>query len=137
MFPSLVDEVMRRWPNVAFATCDRFRLAELLDAFAGKGVHVVPRVTRWSESSDDIRAVRALALDGNLSVEPQARALLRVALASTVVESDTSGNSRLTKRGTNQSERDDPIAALVLAAGLRARTPAPVPFRLVVGHRVG
>ena len=133
----LVEEALRRWPNVAFATCDRFRLAELLDAFAGKGVHVAPRVTRWSESSDDIRAVRALALDGNLSVDPQARALLRIALASAVVESDTSGNSRLTKRGTNQAERDDPIAALVLAAGALARMPTPQPFRLVVGHRAG
>ena len=132
----LVDEVVRRWPTASLVAADRFRYGELQDAFVGR-VRVAARVTRWSESSQDIRAFRELALDGNLSVEPQGRAMMRVALAAATVENDTAGNSRLVKRGSNQSWRDDPAHALVLAAGLRARMPAPVPFRLVVGHRVG
>ena len=133
----VVDEVMRRWPGAAFATADRFRLPELLDAFGGRA-SVVPRVTRWSESSFDIRALRGLALDGALSVEPSARALMRLSLAAAQVENDSSGNSRL-KKGSNNCERDDAAAALVLAAGALARIPVRVPFRLVcrASGRVG
>ena len=130
----LVDEVMRRWPSVVFAICDRFRLPELLDAFAGR-VRIIPRVTQWSEASADIRALRALALDGELSVHPVARALLRVSLASAVVQNDSSGNSRLIKSGSNQTGRDDAALALTLAAGALSRFPAPVPFKLVTGRR--
>ena len=43
----LVAEVLKRWPSVSIAICDRFRLPELLDAFGGR-VRVIPRVTRWS-----------------------------------------------------------------------------------------
>ena len=132
----LADEVVRRWPTASLVVADRFRYGELQDAFVGR-VRVAARVTRWSESSQDIRSFRALALDGDLSIEPQGRAMMRVALAAATVENDTAGNSRLVKRGSNQAWRDDPAHALVLAAGLRARMPEPVPFRLVVGHRVG
>ena len=89
------------------------------------------------EASEDIRACRELALDGGMSIAPHARALMRVAMQSAVVENDTSGNSRLTKRSTNQTERDDPVSALVLACGLLARIPTPVPFQLLTGSRVG
>ena len=80
----MVDEILRRWPGLRFVVCDRFRLHDLLDAFGGRAT-VVPRVTRWSESAADIRAVRQLALDGSLSVEPRSRALMRIALAAAVV----------------------------------------------------
>ena len=63
-----------------------------------------------------------------MSIVPRARALMRVAMQSAVVENDTSSNSRLTKRSTNQTERDDNVSALVLACGLRARMPTP-PFQ--------
>ena len=86
--PFLADEVLRRWPAASFAICDRFRLPELLDAFAGR-VRIFPRVTQWSEASADIRALRSLALDGELSVHPVARALLRVSLAAASVQNDT------------------------------------------------
>ena len=130
----VADEVMRRWPGAVFAICDRFRLPELLDAFAGR-VRIIPRVTQWSEASADIRALRGLALDGELSIHPDSRALLRIALAAASVQNDTSGNSRLIKSGSNQTGRDDAALALTLAAGALARFPAPVPFRLVVGRR--
>ncbi len=132
----LADEVLRRWPGLAFLVCDRFRLPELLDAFAGK-VRIFPRVTRWSESSADIRAVRALALDGELSVEPSSRALMRVALAAATVQSDTSGNCRLIKAGTNQTERDDPAHAFVLAAGALSRFRKSAPPVLHIVRRTG
>ena len=131
----LVDEIVRRRPPPHILICDRFRLADLTDAASGR-LHVIPRVTRWSEASEDIRACRELALDGGMSIAPQARALMRIAMQSAVVESDTSGNSRLTKRSTNQTERDDNVSALVLACGLLARLPAPQPFEMLTGSRV-
>ena len=130
----VAEEVIRRWPAAGFAVCDRFRLAELLDAFAGK-LRIAPRMTRWSEASADIRGIRSLALDGELSIHPSARALLRTSLAAAVVQNDDSGNSRLIKAGSNQTGRDDAAHALTLAAGALARVPAPVPFRLVTGRR--
>ena len=130
----LVAEVLKRWPSVSIAICDRFRLPELLDAFGGR-VRVIPRVTRWSEASSDIFETRKMALDGNMSIDPRSRALMRIAMQSAIVENDTSGNSRLTKRSTNSSERDDNVSALVLACGLLARLPAPQPFEMLVGHR--
>ena len=115
---ALVDRVLA-WRPLAIV-CDRFRLSELQDAVRGR-VPVVPRVQRWSDSSEDVRACRRVALDGPLAIAPEARALLSASLAVAKVESDTSGNVRLTKRGTNNQARDDVAAALVLAAGRHTR----------------
>ena len=115
---ALVDRVLAWRPSSI--VCDRFRLAELQDAVRGR-VPVVPRIQRWSDSSEDVRACRRVALDGPLAIAPEARALLSASLAVAKVESDTSGNVRLTKRGTNNQARDDVAAALVLAAGRHTR----------------
>ena len=115
---ALVDRVLTWRPSVI--VCDRFRYAELLDAVRGR-VAVVPRIQRWSDSSEDVRACRRVALDGPLSMATASRALLSASLAVAKVESDTSGNLRLTKRGANNKARDDVAAALVLAAGQYTR----------------
>ena len=86
---------------------------------------VVPRVARWSEASEDIRATRKLALDGPLAIAPESRALLTASLAAAMVANDDAGNVRMVKRGTNNQARDDVAAALVLAAGALARAPKP------------
>ena len=57
------------WGRPEVVVCDRFRLAELEDAVVG--VPVVPRVTRWSSASEDIRALRRGAADGPLSCAPR------------------------------------------------------------------
>ena len=115
---ALVERVLSWRPSVI--VCDRFRLGELQDAVRGR-VPVVPRVQRWSDSSEDVRACRRLSLDGPLAIAHESRALLSASLAVAKVESDTSGNLRLTKRGTNNQARDDVVAALVLAAGRHTR----------------
>ena len=109
-------------PEVIF--CDRFRLAELQDVVGG-GVPIVPRIARWSEASEDIRATRKLALDGPLAVDPGSRALLAASLSVAMVANDDQGSVRLVKRGTNNTGRDDVAAALVLAAGALSRAPKP------------
>ena len=100
--------------------CDRHRLEELQDC-RGK-VPIIPRIPRWSNSTNDIRALRRLARDGALAVEPSSRALLKASLSVTMVENDDAGGTRMVKRGTNNKARDDVSAALILAAGAVART---------------
>ena len=120
---ALVRAVREAWgaPEVIF--CDRFRLAELQDVV--NGTPVVPRVARWSEASEDIRATRKAALDGPLAVAPESRPLLTASLAAAMVRPDDAGNVRMIKRGTNNQARDDVAAALVLAVGALSRAPKP------------
>ena len=115
---ALVDRVMTWRPSSI--TCDRFRLGELQDAVRSR-CPVYPRVARWSDASEDIRAARRIALDGPMSVALESRDLLSASLAAAKVENDTSGNQRLVKRGTHNTGRDDAVAALVLAAGAHSR----------------
>ena len=119
----LVKAARATWGREEVVFCDRFRLAELQDAV--NGTPIVPRVARWSEAGEDIRAVRKLAKDGPLSCAESSRALLTASLAATVVKSDDAGNMRLVKNGANNTGRDDVGAALVLAAGALARAPKP------------
>ena len=119
----LVRAVRGAWGRPEVIVCDRFRLADLQDVV--NGIPVVPRVSRWISSSEDIRAVRKLAKDGPLSCAESSRALLTASLASTVVKMDDAGNVRLVKKGTNNTGRDDVGAALVLAAGALSRAPKP------------
>ena len=125
----LMRRVMRWRPQSV--TCDRFRLGELLDASRGR-VPILARTPRWSSSTADIRAVRRMALDGPLSVSPGAAALLRASLSVALVENDDSGNTRLRKRGTNNTARDDVAFSLMLAAGALSRRPAPARIRVRV-----
>ena len=120
---ALVRAIREAWgaPEVIF--CDRFRLAELQDCVTG--TPLVPRVARWSEASEDIRAVRKLAADGPLACAPESRALLTASLAAAMVKNDDQGSVRLEKRSTNNTGRDDVAAALVLACGALSRAPAP------------
>ena len=116
----LVETAFDSWGAPAGFACDRFRLHELRDATGGRWP-VEPRVQRWSESSADIRELRRLALDGNLSVEDRSRSLMAHSLGSTYVENDDSGNSRMIKRSSHGVGRDDVSAAFILAAGALAR----------------
>ena len=96
--------------------CDRFKLPELRDAVRGT-VKLVDRVTRWSDATADIGALRKMALDGPLACAPSSRPLLIASLAATTVKNDDQGSVRLVKSSTNNTRRDDVSAALVLAAG--------------------
>ena len=111
----LMDAIFRAWGRPASITCDRFRLNELADC--ARGVPLSPRVSRWSESSADIRGLRKIARDGPLTCAADSRLLCAASLSAAMVRNDESGNTRLVKRGTNNEARDDVAAALVLAAG--------------------
>ena len=60
------EAIRQRWGRPKLIVCDRFRLPELQDAIKG-GVRLEPRITRWSESAFDIRALRRMVRDGPLA----------------------------------------------------------------------
>ena len=123
---ALIDRI-RPWRPSAIV-CDRFRLGELLDT--KPPAVVVPRVTRWSEATFDIRALRKMAKDGPLAVAPESRPLLQASLAVFRVQNDDGGSIRMMKDGVNNTGRDDVSAALVLGCrGAGARS-APAPRAL-------
>ena len=114
--PMVVDAIRDAWGQPDHIVCDRFRLPELQDH--ARGIMIVPRVSRWSEASADIRALRKLALDGPLSVATAARPLLAASLSVAMVKNDEQGSVRLIKRDANNNTgRDDAAAAMVLCAG--------------------
>ena len=116
----LIGFVRERWGNPSHYISDRFRVPELLDSV--NGVPVTARMTRWSESGFDIRALRKMALDGPLNVSPDSAGILTASMAAAQVKPDDSGNVRLVKHGTNNCGRDDVAAAAVLACGLFERS---------------
>ena len=50
----LWEAILDRWGTPQRIICDRFRVNELADAVKGE-VRIEPRITRWSDSSADIR----------------------------------------------------------------------------------
>ena len=114
----LADLITETWGPAAGVVADRFRISDLADA----GLHgLEPRMTRWSESSEDIRALRKMAKDGPLAVDAGSAPLLEASLAVASVKNDDAGNVRLQKRGSNNTSRDDVAAALTLGAGAHQR----------------
>ena len=109
-----VEMVETRWPEAEEMIADRFRVAELED-YTSLLVH--PRVTRWSEAAEDIRALRKWAKDGPMNVEKGSRKLITASLMVSMIKSDDQGNTRLVKRGTNAECRDDVSAAMLLGVG--------------------
>ena len=118
----LIEMAITRFGKPRGIVCDFFRLNELRDCT--RGIQVVPRRTRWSESSEDIRACRKMAKDETLAVEKTSRNLLTASLSAAMVESDTSGNSGLIKKATSNTSRDDVAQALVLCCGQSKRMPS-------------
>ena len=113
---ALWTAICDRWGVPVKIVCDRFRLNDLRDT-VGNACKIEPRVTQWSSSSADIRALRKICRDGPLSVDPVSHNLLVVSMSAALVENDNAGNVRLIKKGHDNKCRDDVAAAAVLAAG--------------------
>ena len=117
-----VAAIVNHWGQPYEVTGDRWREAELMDALAEYDIAFAPRIPQWRQSSEDIRALRKLCLDGNLSIETQSRALLTFSIAHVRVETDKSGNQKLVKKGTNGTGRDDVAVSFCLACGAYERS---------------
>ena len=117
----LWDMVLHEWGKPKLVICDRFKLPELQDVV--KGCRIEPRVTRWSEATADILALRKLVRDGPMAIDADSFLLIGASLSMTQVKNDDQGSTRLEKNSTNNTGRDDVSAALTLAAGALARNP--------------
>ena len=120
---ALWEAICNRWGVPVKIVCDRFRLSDLRDA-VGNACAIEPRVTQWSSSSADIRAIRKICRDGPLSVDPGSRNLLVVSMSAARVQNDNAGNSRLIKKSSANKGRDDVAAAATLATGAFERANA-------------
>ena len=109
-------EVERRWGVPALTLVRLFPRAGPAGTSSGKHPHWKPRRMLWSNASEDIRALRRQVLDGGFGIGAGAD-LLAASLAVSKVENDSSGNTRLVKKGTNNTARDDISAGWILAAG--------------------
>ena len=116
----LVEKIKKTWGRPASIICDRFRLDELRDSQLP--CRVESRVTRWSEASFDIRALRSHTKDGPFAIAKSSRSLLQASLSVAAVKNDDAGSVRLIKRTANNESRDDVASAFCLAAGAFART---------------
>ena len=70
------DLIRTAWGKPQLVVLDRFRLAEFEDAVK-RGARLEPRISRWSESSFDIRSLRAMALDGPMAVDEDSQGAVR------------------------------------------------------------
>ena len=129
----LVNHLVSIGINPRFVLCDRFCLGALHDAVDGRW-NIVPRVTRWSEGTQDITSFRKIAEDGPLSMTEECRGLARVSLSQASVKGDDQGSLRLEKKRHGRS-RDDVAVCATLAAGALVREmsrPARRPMRSMI-----
>lgn len=112
---TLIDLLASKGIFPAVGYHDRFLRGDLQDAVDGR-FPLQERVTRWSESTEDISAFRQLVKDGPLSIAEECRPLARMALSQAVVVNDDQGSCRLSKKRHDRS-RDDVAVAATLAAG--------------------
>ena len=100
---ALWEAICDKWGVPVKIVCDRFRLSDLRDT-VGNACAIEPRVTQWSSSSADIRALRKICRDGPLSVDPGSRNLLVVSMSAAMVENDKAGNVRLIKPESTEGQ---------------------------------
>ena len=124
----LWDVIKATWGTPVNVICDNHRIAELRDAVRGD-TPIEPRVTLWSQSSYDIRALRRGIVDGPLVIAEESRPLVATSLSAAMVQNDTSGNVRMLKRGHANAGRDDVAASLILLGGAYQRAEEQEPVR--------
>ena len=132
-----IDRLLSRvwgWEPLALV-CDNYRAPELHQAVGGR-VRIIERARSGGEATSNIQSLRALLLDTEAGVSESSRALLGAAWAQTNLVVGPDGLAKVTKLDQRRS-RDDASQALLLAAGEKARRPAPVELRGAVISRSG
>ena len=122
------------WEPLAIV-CDNYRAPELHKAVEGR-VRVIERGRGGGESTSNVQSLRSLLLDTQSGVTAESRALLAAAWQQTNLVIGNDGLTKVTKIDARRS-RDDASAALLLAAGEKARRPAPVELRGAVISKSG
>ena len=122
------------WSPVCIVS-DPYRSGELAKAVAGR-CRIVERSRSGGEATSNIQALRSMLLDTASGVTEASRDLLGAAFQQTNLVIDNGGLTKVSKLDARRS-RDDAALALLLAAGERARRPAPVELRGAVISKLG
>ena len=134
--PGIERLLSRVWAwNPSAIVCDNYRAPELHQAVGGR-VRIIERARSGGESTSNIQSLRSRLLDSEAGVSESSRALLGAAWGQTNLVVGPDGLAKVTKLDERRS-RDDAAAALLLAAGEKARRPAPVELRGAVISRSG
>ena len=134
--PGVARLLSRVWAwEPAAIVSDPYRSAELNQVVSGRA-RVIERARSGGESTSNVQSLRSLLLDTASGVTEPSRALLAAAWAQTNLVIGNDGATKVAKLDQRRS-RDDAAAALLLAAGERARRPAPVELRGAVISREG
>ena len=134
--PSVARLLERVWSwEPAVLIADSYRVPELRQAVQGR-CRVIERGRGHGEATSNVQALRSLLLDSEAGVTEPSRALLAAAWAQTNLVVGNDGLTRVTKIDQRRS-RDDAAAALLLAAGERARRPATRPARVAFITKTG
>ena len=134
--PGIERLLSRIWNwNPTALICDSYRAPELHQAVGGR-VRIIERARSGGEATSNIQSLRALLLDTEAGVSESSRALLGAAWSQTNLVVGPDGLARVTKLDERRS-RDDSAMALLLAAGEKARRPAPVQLRGAVVSKSG
>ena len=132
-----VEQLLARiwsWSPLCIVS-DPYRSAELAQAVGGR-VRLIERSRSGGEATSNIQALRSMLLDTASGVTESSRDLLGAAFQQTNLVIDNSGLTKVVKLDQRRS-RDDSAMALLLAAGEKARRPAPVELRGAVISRSG
>ena len=134
--PSVELLLSRIWAwKPAALVSDSYRSPELHQVVSGR-VRVIEKARGGGESTSNVMALRSLLLDSNAGVVAESRALLAAAFAQTNLVISNDGLTKVVKLDQRRS-RDDAAQSLLLAAGERARRPAPVALRAAVVSKSG
>lgn len=117
----LWSAIVDRWGQPVSVIADRFRYTQLVDIVQAP---LSKRITRWSESTEDIDHTRRIVRDGPAAMAEADRLLMAVSMLAAEVKNDDAGSVRLVKKGTNNTGRDDVVAALILVMGAYGRAMA-------------
>ncbi|WP_419932025.1 hypothetical protein [Candidatus Poriferisodalis sp.] len=118
----LLGEALERWGTPAAMAGDRYRQADLIDAFRAAGIPRVPMTwanLSWKDSAEALRRFRVGLLEDQ--VRPVPSLLLRSALAEARTVTDQAGNERLatkTESGRRRTGKDDALAAAIQAVAV-------------------
>ena len=135
--PSIERLLARIWNwNPTAIICDNYRAPELYEVVSGR-VRIIERSPKsGGDATGNIQALRSLLLDSEAGASISSRDLLGAAFSQTNLVISNEGLVKVTKLDARRS-RDDACAALLLAAGEKARRPAPVQFKGAVISKSG
>ena len=134
--PDVARLLARIWAwEPAAIVSDPYRSAELHQVVSGRA-RIIERARSGGESTSNVQSLRSLLLDTASGVVAESRALLGAAWSQTNLVISNDGLTKVVKLDQRRS-RDDAAAALLLAAGERARRPAPVELRGAVISKSG